>query len=116
MTKITRFKFGGMRLALCVATVGALAVVGTSLAVSSNFHLGAAQTRRSTDPPMPPRGKLGQDLFLAIDHRDAAGVQALLDKGADPNSTNGLGFVPLYIAAASHQDDVVHALIKAGAK
>lgn len=72
--------------------------------------------RKTTDPPMLSRGKLGQDLFLAIDHRDLAEVKSLLSKGADPNSRNGLDFVPLYIASASHQLDVMKALISANAK
>jgi ankyrin repeat protein len=72
--------------------------------------------RKTTDPPVPAEGKLGQDLFLAIDHRDVATVTSLLKKGADPNSRNGLQFLPLYVAAASHQNDVVKALLAAGAK
>lgn len=74
------------------------------------------QARKTTDPPIAGRGKLGQDLFLAIDHRDMAGVKTLLSKGADPNSRNGLEFTPLYIAAASYQMDVMGELLKAGAE
>ncbi|MBS1724331.1 MAG: ankyrin repeat domain-containing protein [Armatimonadetes bacterium] len=73
-------------------------------------------TRKSTDPPIGSKGKMGQDLFLAIDHRDSKGVQALLSQGADPNSQNGLEFSPLYIAAASYQNDVVKILLDSGAK
>ncbi|MBX7134934.1 MAG: ankyrin repeat domain-containing protein [Fimbriimonadaceae bacterium] len=73
-------------------------------------------TRKSTDPPLRPTGKLGQDLFLAIDHRDVNEVKNLLKNGADPNSRNGLLFTPLYIASASHQPDVMEALISAGAE
>lgn len=72
--------------------------------------------RKTTDPPLASRGKLGQDLFMAIDRRDLAAVEALIKKGADPNSTNGLEFTPLYIAAASHQPDVMKALLAGGAK
>jgi len=72
--------------------------------------------RRTTDPPVPAQGKLGQDLFLAIDHRDLAGVQALIKRGADTNARNGLEFTPLDVAAASHQPDVMKALLGAGAK
>ncbi|MFI5384734.1 MAG: ankyrin repeat domain-containing protein [Fimbriimonadales bacterium] len=72
--------------------------------------------RKTTDPPVAARGKLGQDLFLAIDHRDLSGVQTLIKEGADPNARNGLEFTPLYIAAASHQDDVMQALLGAGAQ
>lgn len=39
-----------------------------------------------------------------------------MSQGADPNSTNGLEMTPLYIAAASHQPDVVDLLLKSGAK
>lgn len=72
--------------------------------------------RKTTDPPVPSRGKLGQDLFLAVDHRDLASVQSLLKRGADPDARNGLEFTPLYIAAASHQTEVMEALLRAGAK
>jgi ankyrin repeat protein len=71
--------------------------------------------RNTTDPPGAPRGKLGQDLFLAIGRRDLADVQALLKRGADPNARNGLDFTPLFIAAASHQTDVMETLLHAGA-
>lgn len=74
------------------------------------------QTRKTTDPPVAARGKMGQDLFLAIDHRDIAGVKALIKQGADPNSRNGLEFTPLDVAAASHQADVMESLLTAGAK
>lgn len=74
------------------------------------------QTRKSTDAPVAAKGKFGQDLFLAIDHRDLPAVQALLKNGADPNARNGLEFTPLYIAAASHQTDVMKELLNAGAK
>jgi ankyrin repeat protein len=92
-------------------------ITGTVAAVSSMAGFGQAPpaSRRSTDPPLPARGKLGQELFLAIDHRDLSQVQALLAKGADPNARNGLEFTPIYIAAASHQTDVMQALLKAGA-
>lgn len=88
----------------------------TAAAMTSRSNLAqGGQGRKSTDPPIASKGKLCQDLFLAIDHRDTAGVEALLSKGADPNSRNGLEFTPLYIAAASYQPDVMKALLKAGA-
>ena len=74
------------------------------------------QARRTTDPPIAGRGKLGQDLFLAIDHRNTSEIKALLSKGADPNSRNGLEFTPLYIASASFQMDVMVELLNAGAE
>src|ERR1043166_8973573 len=73
------------------------------------------QERKSTDPPVAAKGKLGQDLFLAIDHRDIKGVNALIKRAADPDSRNGLGFTPLYIAGASWQPDAIAALLGAGA-
>lgn len=74
------------------------------------------ESRKTTDPPVAARGKFGQDLFFAIDHRDVSGVRSLIKKGADPNSRNGLEFTPLYLAAASHQQDVMTVLLDAGAK
>lgn len=75
-----------------------------------------ARARKTTEPPTMSKGKLGQDLFLAIDRRDVAQVQALLKQGADPNSRNGLEFTPLYIAAASHQPEAMKALMASKAK
>ncbi|HTQ11377.1 MAG TPA: ankyrin repeat domain-containing protein [Fimbriimonadaceae bacterium] len=72
--------------------------------------------RKTTDPPVASTGKLGQDLFMAIDHHDLARVQSLIKKGADPNSQNGLQFTPLYLAAATHQTAAMQALLDAGAK
>jgi hypothetical protein len=72
--------------------------------------------RSTTDPPGSVRGKLGSELFLAVGHRDVAGVQALLKKGADPDARNGLDFTPLDIAAASFQPEMMEILLKAGAK
>lgn len=90
---------------------------GFAVAVSASNLTGQTnQGRRSTDPPTMAKGKLGQDLFLAIDHRDNSGVLALIKKGADANSRNGLEMTPLDIAAASHQADVMQSLLEAGAK
>lgn len=72
--------------------------------------------RRSTDPPIAAKGKLGQDLFMAVGRRDLVTVQSLLKQGADANSRNGLEFTPLYIAAASHNADAMRALLDAGAQ
>ena len=71
--------------------------------------------RRSTDPPIASKGKYGQDLFVAVGRRDLPGVQSLIEKGADVNSRNGLEFAPIYIAAASHQSNVMKVLLEAGA-
>lgn len=103
-----------------VSWVALLAGIATASASTLSFAQqdGNGQhkpLRSSNDPPVPARGKLGQDLFLAIDHRDAAKVKSLLESGADPNSQNGLEFTPLYIAAASYQMDVMALLLGAGA-
>lgn len=92
-----------------------LAVLGGSLVVGASPAGQQPQGRKSTDPPMASRGKMAQELFLAIDHRDTATVKALLKQGADPNSRNGLTFTPLYLASASHQPEVMNALLEAGA-
>lgn len=98
---------------LVVATGGVLGISASPIFAQDAQPKSA---RRSTDPPMMSKGKLCQDLFLAIDHRDSAQVKSLLNQGADPNSQNGLEFSPLYVAAASHQNDVVKLLLDSGAK
>ena len=105
-----RFAFGAIM-------VGSLAVAAAAPWSSAHFRSGQEKSaRKSTDPPVPSRGKLGQDLFLAIDHRDLSAVQSLIKQGADPDSRNGLEFTPLYIAAASFQPAAMQALLQAGAK
>lgn len=104
-----------------VAVCGLAVVAWTHLSAAPTLLVQAkplqpAPTRTSNDPPIGAKGRLGQDLFLAIDHRDLAGVQAFLKQGADPNASNGLGLSPLDIAVASHQDDVAETLLQAGAK
>ena len=93
-------------------------LLGSTIAIVASPSILAGsflQVRKTTDPPVAAKGKFGQDLFLAIDHRDLSSVQALIKKGADPNSRNGLEFTPLYLASASYQMDVMQELIKAGA-
>ena len=108
------------RIVLRALGLGALTVVAAApwagLFVKDTKGKAPQSQRKSTDPPTMAHGKLGQDLFLALDHRDLAGVQELIKKGADPNSRNGLEFTPLYIAAASHQPQAMKLLIDAGAK
>lgn len=105
-----------IKLSTLVLVVGALGIGAAMASQQGTPAIKAAHGRASTDPPIPPRGKLGQDLFLAIDHRDLNGVKSLIEQGADPNARNGLEFTPLYIAAASHQLDVMQALLQAGAQ
>lgn len=95
--------------------VGGLVTVGFTFAPPSIQFL-QTSGRRSNEAPVPGRGKLGQDLFLAIDHRDTEGVRGLLKQGADPNALNGLEIRPLFLASASYQMDVMQELLKAGAK
>ena len=106
-----------IRLILGAFLAGNLSIAAMAWSESSTNRLRAQekQARKSTEPPIAGRGKLGQDIFLAIDHRDLAAVQALIKKGGDPNSRNGLEFTPLHIAAASYQMDVMGALLSAGA-
>lgn len=108
-----------VRLLLSVAVIAVAGMCQTSAQAqaSSKQKPGKPPTNRSsTDPIIPAQGKLGQDLFIAVSRGDIAGVRALLKRGADPNSRNGLMFVPLYIAAATGQTEAIEALLKAGAK
>src|SRR6476659_8767380 len=95
-------------------TLFVLSTIGVASLVTPMFAQ-TEHTRKTTDPPVMSKGKMVQELFLAIDHRDTGGVRSLLKKGADPNSRNGLELTPLDIAAASHQPEVMEALLKAGA-
>lgn len=100
----THFSITRLGGAAVLAAVAALALVQAP-----------PQHRKTTDPPQMASGKLGQDLFLALDHRDVESLKAFLAKGANPDSRNPLEFTPLYIAAASHQLDAMQALIDAKA-
>ena len=108
------------RIVLRALGLGALTVIAAApwagIFVGDKKNKPAQSQRKSTDAPIAPTGKLGQDLFFALDHRDLATLQDLIKKGADPNARNGLEFTPLYIAAASHQPQAMKALIDAGAK
>jgi ankyrin repeat protein len=108
MTSTGSFKL--RRLLLCLALGAIHPPFGGSKAQ------GVALARTSRDAPVAARGKLGQELFLAITHRDLAAVQSLLARGADPNARNALEMTPLLIAAAVGQVPVVQALLRAGAK
>ena len=106
----TRLVLGAVLVGNLSIAAAAWSITGKSIRMNQE-----KQARKSTEAPIMPKGKMGQDLFLAIDHRNTAEVQALIKKGADPNSRNGLEFTPLYIAAASYQMDVMGELLKAGA-
>lgn len=105
-----------LRLPLRAVLMGTLALTGLVLVAVAQVPSNDQVTRKSTDAPIASRGKMVQELFLAIDRRDTKAVDALLKAGADPNSRNGLEFTPLHIAVASHQPEVAELLIKAGAK
>lgn len=96
-------------------SVLALASVGSSYGFHHKGLQEGPSGRLSTEPPMAPTGKLGQDLFLAVDHGDLTRLKALLKQGADPNSRNGLEFTPVFIAGAAHQLPAMQALLDAGA-
>jgi ankyrin repeat protein len=75
-----------------------------------------ALARTSAGALEPAQGKLGQDLFMAVNRGDHASVQSLLKRGADPDARNAIGLTPLFIAAASGQTQVIETLLHAGAK
>lgn len=100
------------RYVLWTISIATLAAAAAAPAVK---ELQEPPSRKTTDAPVAAKGKMGQELFLAIVHGDHSAVQSLIDNGADPNSRNGLEFTPLDIAAASHQTEVMQSLMKAGA-
>src|SRR4051794_25855025 len=89
-----------------------IGVLLTCLAIGTT----PALARSARDAPVPSHGKLGQDLFLAINRGDLPSVKSLLSRGADPNARNGLEMTPLMLASASGQVPVIEALLGAGAK
>lgn len=99
---------------LAIASVSVLAI--GAVFAADDQKSAAKSGRKSTEAPSFSRGKLGQDLFMAVGKGDLKGAKQLLKNGADPNSRNGLDFVPLYIAAASHQLEMMKTLISGNAK
>lgn len=86
-----------------------------SLCLAVLAATGSARHSHAAPGPEKP-AKLGQELFLAVTHRDAAAVRSLLARGADPNARNYLQLTPLMFAAASRQPEVVQHLLAAGAQ
>ncbi len=105
-----------VRLAATVTLTAAFMISSAAVKAKSQIETPEKFGRTTLQAPIRPHGRLGQDLFIAIDHRNLAEVQSLLKRGADPNSRNGLEFTPIYIAAASFQNDVVQVLLDSGAK
>lgn len=97
------------------------AVLPTVLAITgvTSLAIGVAGVPQKKSAPAQKKSTtknaLGPDVFFAIDHRNVSELKSLLNQGADPNFRNALGFLPLYIAGASHQLDAMKALISANA-
>jgi ankyrin repeat protein len=66
----------------------------------------------------PPGDPLGSDLYRAIKAGEVKQVNALLERGAQPNAENWLGITPLIWASLQGNDAIVSALLahKANAK
>ena len=56
-----------------------------------------------------------QPLHAAVAARNIAIVQLLLDRGADPNARQQVGYTPLMGAAGAGRDDLVSLLLARGA-
>ena len=56
-----------------------------------------------------------QPLHAAVAARNRSAAEALLDRGADPNARQQVGYTPLMGAAAGGRDDIVDLLISRGA-
>jgi len=59
---------------------------------------------------------LGPDLFMAVGADDVPRVEALLKRGADPNTRNFLSFTPLIWAAVGGHDAAAKSLLAHGAE
>ena len=66
-------------------------------------------------PVFCDQAELDQALHEAVNFHDLAAISASLEKGADPNSVNRLGYTPLMRAAELRQPDIVRLLLNGGA-
>jgi uncharacterized protein len=56
-----------------------------------------------------------QPLHAAVAGRNLEAVEAILDRGADPNARQQVGYTPLMGAAANDREDIVNLLLARGA-
>ncbi len=73
--------------------------------------LGLALLAAGADPKAEQR----EALWAAVRNGDVKAVEALLDKGSDPNARNEYGVTTLWIAASKGKPEVVGLLIRRGA-
>jgi len=76
---------------------------------------GAATPGRCTAPAHIAQAKGDPDLVAAVKAGNSAAARALLEKGADVNSSTYEGFTVLDIAITNHHDDILALLIAKGA-
>lgn len=71
---------------------------------------------RGGDVTIPARNEMKvQPLHAAVAARNREAVALLLDRGADPNARQQIGYTPLMGAAGSGKDDLVDLLLAHGA-
>jgi beta-lactamase regulating signal transducer with metallopeptidase domain len=98
--------------AVLVMALGPLKVAGAAVCVGRPLHARVAQAA----PRVPPRAAaLGPALIEAARRGDLAGVDALLDAGADANATVPGDGSPLIVAACEGRAAVVRRLLDRGA-
>ncbi len=73
-------------------------------------------TRERLEAWLKDGADVNAELFSAISGGDAERVSFLIEKGADVNKRDGLGHLPLQLAASERKSNLMALLIKAGAK